>query len=321
MIEAILRLAEDAKLDDAKVTRANAAERRGVVRRWPAINDPLHPTVHRLGHLLGSGLPRRITDPAAVDALVRLVSMLQDVAAHSDDRGPWLTFNSAAGRLAAAVEVVPGSGRDGYLTRLSDWQRTPEFYRELVADLSRSHSGDAEIDVMHARFVELARPFLLADHHAALAREHLDEHFREICWALIMVQAFEKVVVPANWPYADRFGEHIDLWVHAVGGHASTAEAFLVFLEKFFGAFASERIVIWLSEIIASTAPKRLPEVWRRTGWMIATLLYTLVTERSNEMSDPPTHSRAVAIAEQLLAEAVSGAGELREALEQIYRR
>ena len=109
--------------------------------------------------------------------------------------------------------------------------------------------------------------------------------------------------------------------MHAVGGHPSTAEAFLVFLEAFFGAFSSERIVSWLGEIIATTAPKQLPELWRRTGWMIATLLYRLVTERSNEMSDPPTHSRAVAIAEQLLSEAVSGAGELREALEQIYRR
>jgi hypothetical protein len=320
MLEAIAELQEKRTMNDSTVAVAAQLERAGNVRPWPAMPAPSPPLIHRLGHIIGNGMPRRITDSVAIAALKPLIIRLLDIAAQADDHGPWLSFNSALGRLAASVAVVPGDGSDAYLALLSDWQRTPEFYREFVAELARSHHADDEIDEMQRRFIELGRPFLAADHRAALIQTHLRDHLGDISWALIMVQSIEGVMVPDGWPHAARFGEHIDRWVDAVGGHPMTAEALVAFVERFYGAFTAGRTVRWLDRIIATTAPNQLPELWRKTGRSMATLLFTLLTERAGEMSEREAHASAVAIAEQLLGAGVNGSGELRKALDDIYK-
>ena len=319
IIEAAIRKDAVDLVSGADLEAAVAADRAYRARPWPRLAGISRAGVHRIGNALGA-MPVHIADPRAIAVLVPLVEALLAVADGATDDGLWLGFNGAVGRLAANIDVGIAGGHGKFRARLADWQRTTELYSEAVAGLVRYHFGAAEIDTAVARFDALVDPFLCADHRAQLARKHLDRDFQNACWALLMTQNFEGLLVPQGWPHVGRFAEHVGRWVTAVGGHPTNASVLLLFLERFAAAFSVGQILDWVGEAIARTAPGLMPAFWNENGSRIAALLLHLVTERPRKMAETQKQQRAAALTEQLLVAGVPAAGELREALEQINR-
>src|SRR6202163_2744855 len=320
LIETMLRADGEHPVDDATIEAVNAAERARTMRGWPAIVQLSRSAVYRIGKVLGGGLPRRITDDRAIAVFVTLIEALLNAAEAGDEEGLWAPFRGAVARLAVNAVVGITGGYDELRAGPADWTRSPEIFSETVAQVVAGHFNKIERDQAAARFSELADPFLRADHSAAIAHNPLDREFRDICWALIMVQNFAGVIVPSDAPSIARFEEHIGRWIAAVGGHPTNAEAVLVFLDRFVATFSATRIVEWIRTLISVTPAMHRATLWLERGWQISVLLLHLVKEHPLEMSANKTHREAAAIAEQLLAEGVPGAGELRDALEHVHR-
>jgi hypothetical protein len=175
--------------------------------------------------------------------------------------------------------------------------------------------GQTPIDPIVQRF-PLAEQLSRADHRAELDRQYLTLEFQQACSALVFCESLRSVTISANWPHATRFGKHIDRWVRVVGGHPSTANALVAFLDRFSAAFTTTQLVDWITISAAQTAELSRPEFWRRNGETIGALLLRLCHERPADFGDPALRTATKALAESLVTAEVVIAGEVRRAFE-----
>jgi hypothetical protein len=319
LIEAALRDGDGGVPDDL-VAVYEAAERDGALGPVPDVRACSTMAMYRLERVLPA-LPDTFTGAETLDVLVAIAQQLLAIARGEeteDDRQFRFSFAWQVGRFAADVFVaLPADGSAAFRATVTDWAASLEVFSEAVLGVIYRHVAMYEIaENAVERFCTLAEPFLRADHRAQLDRQHLASDFQKACWALVFCESLQGVIIKADWPHATRFAEHIDRWVRAVGGHPSTANALIGFLDRFVAAFSTAQLVDWIAISAAQTAERNRSEFWRRNGEAIGALLLRLQDERRGDFGDPALRTAAAAIADSLVTAGVAIAGEVRRAFE-----
>lgn len=309
---------EDPPLQDEQIDQFVQADREGRLGPVPQLAAPTAIAAYRLSAAVAAA-GVRFENAAAAEMIVPLAEQLmvrvrEPRAAH--DSFMWQLEREVAALCGNVFVTLPGQHqvfRDAFL----DWKASPEFFASAVMAIVRGYLGYLEIaDASVERFLELARPFVEADHSGALGRRRLSRGFRDACWALVMSEDFAGVILKATWPHAGRFRDHLDHWVAAVGGHPVTAAALVRFLDRFHAAFTAAQLVGWLSACAASTAANLRDEFWDTNGGAIAALVLQLQAERGPEFENADLRRTTADLADQLIAAGVPGAGDIREFLE-----
>ncbi len=319
LLEAALR-DDNARLSDLEVAAYLSAERAGAAGATPSFAAPSKRAMHRISSVL-KAVHATFEQPNTVDVLVPmaegLLALLQSDDTDDDDAFS-LSLTSEVARFAVDLFVaLSASGHERFRAAIVNWDASPDFYGEAVLAIIHGHIGFREIsDRAFERFRTMAQTFMTADHRTELERQHPSRAFQKACWALILVEDFVGVIVLERWPHAARFGEHIGQWVESVGGHPTTANALVAFLDRFASAFPSAQLVGWINSAATAVSARLRSEFWRRNGEPIATLVLRLLTERPDDFREPALRATAAAIGDQLVSAGIALGGEIRRALE-----
>jgi hypothetical protein len=319
LIEAALRDGDGGVPDDV-VTVYDAAVRNGTRGPVPDVRACSAMAMYRLEHVLPA-LPDTFMGAETLDVLVAVAQQLLTTArgeeTEDDCQFPF-SFAWEVGRFAANVFVaLPADGYAAFRASVCDWAASLDVFAETVRGVISRHVAMYELtDNAVERFCALAEPFLSADHRARLDHHHLNSEFQKACWALVFCASLQGVMIKADWPHAARFAEHIDRWVRAVGGHPSTANALVAFIDRFATAFSTAQLVKWITISATQTAERNRSEFWRLNGETIGALLLRLRDERPGDFGQPALRTAAAAIADSLVTAGVAIAGEVRRAFE-----
>ena len=234
LIEAALRNGDGGVPDDV-VALYEAAEYDGALGPVPDVRVFSAKAMYRLERVLHA-MPHTFTGAETLGVLVAIARQLLDIARSeetADDRPFRFSFAWQVGRFAADVFVaLPANGYAAFRASVTDWAASLDVFREAVLGIISRHVARYEIaEGAVERFCALVEPFLSADHRGQLDRQHLASEFQEACGALVFCEPLQGVMIKADWPHAPHFAEHIGRWVGAVGGHPSTANALVAFLE------------------------------------------------------------------------------------------
>jgi hypothetical protein len=319
LIEAALRDGTGGMTDDVVAVYA-AAERNGALGPVPEAHACSAMAMYRLERVLPA-LPHAFTGAQTLDVLVTIAQQLLTIARGEEtenDRQFRFSFAWQAARFAADVFVaLPADGYAAFRARVTDWAASLDVFGEAALGVIYRHVAMYEIaENAVERFCALAEPFLGADHRERLNRQHLPSEFQKACWALVFCESFQGVMIKADWPHAARFADHIDRWVRAVGGHPSTANALVAFLDRFTAAFSTAQLVDWIGISSAQTAQRNRSKFWRSNGETIGAILLRLRQERPSDFGDPALRTAAAVIADSLVTAGVAIAGEVRRAFE-----
>ena len=319
LVEAALRNGDGGVPDDL-VAVYEAAERDGALGSVPDVRACSATAMYRLERVLPA-LPNTFTGASTLEVLVAIAQQLLAIARGEeteDDRQFRFPFAWQVGRFAADVfGALPASGYAAFRASVTDWAASLDVFGEAVLGFIYRHVAMYEMaENAMERFCALSEPFLSADHRAELDRQHLASEFQKACWALVFCESIQGVIIKADWPHAARFAEHIDRWVRAVGGHPSTANALVAFLDRFAAAFSTAQLVDWIAISAAQTAERNRSKFWRRNGETTGALLLRLWDERPGDFGDPALRTAAAAIADSLVTAGVAIAGEVRRAFE-----
>jgi hypothetical protein len=312
-----------AALPDEVLEPFIAADTAKRVQRLPKITARTKIASWRLAAALG-GTPGGYDSPDALALLRPFLDQLIVLARVPRDEHDTSNMRliGAVGAVAANVLVALPESDTGPFTALVGDPSSLEFFDSVLGALIRGHLRFSVLsEAAFARFLDLAEHFFAYDHCQTLRKEWLPNPFRSASWHFVFCEEFTGIMVDGSWPNARRFEDHITRWVAAVGGHPTTANALVAFIDRFLSSFAPAAVVGWLNGCWSNTAAPLRGKFWERNGAAIAQLLLRMLIDSPTAFQDVALRGAAAKLVDELVGAGVPTAGELRNTLENAYQR
>lgn len=265
-----------------------------------------------------SAMPRAFNTDAALELRPLLETLIEAIHARDDEDVDIELAFRVGSTSAAVLRALPRDEQNPFYAVLTDWQRSPELYAQMIDGFAVNYLNADELDESDVQLFErLSKPFLNVDHAAMLRSEYLPSAFLRVVQYMIFVEEFGPHIMPAQWAHAARFRQHIERWVRAVGGHPRSFEALTVFLERFATAFSSLDVLAWLATCSTTVASALVPKFWAQSGERCALLILRMLQrDCASIMNDQLGRERALRIANELLAHGVAAGAEIRNLID-----